>query len=179
MKKTFVLFALFVFTVLFAACAAKDGTPAKTDDTHAHTAQATAVLSPTEGNIVQGKVAFQQEAHGIRLIAEVSGLTPGSHGFHVHEKGDCSAPDASSAGGHFNPHGAAHGKPGEGHAGDLPALEADADGNARLNVLLTSLEITGEHGILGRGLIIHADPDDYVSQPTGNAGVRVACAVIQ
>jgi Cu-Zn family superoxide dismutase len=139
------------------------------------------LLAPTQGNTVQGNVLFRQEADGIRVIAEVSGLTPGQHGFHIHEKGDCSAPDATSAGGHFNPHQAAHGKAGEGahHAGDLPSLEADAAGKARLNVVLGSIALTGENSIIGRGMIVHAAPDDFTTQPTGNAGARLACAVIQ
>jgi len=143
--------------------------------------QASALLAPTQGNTAQGTVLFKQEADGnVRIIAEVSGLTPGLHGFHVHEKGDCSAPDASSAGGHFNPHQTPHGKAGEGthHVGDLPSLEADANGNAALNAVLNSLTLTGDDGIIGRGMIVHANPDDY-SQPVGNAGPRVACAVIQ
>ena len=166
---------------LLSACASKDSAPVQNAG-EPPPPQASALLAPTQGNTVQGKVDFRQEANGnIRVKAKVSGLTPGVHGFHVHEKGDCSAPDASSAGGHFNPHGTVHGKVGEGmhHAGDLPSLEADANGNAEFNVVLNSLVLTGDHGIVGRGLIVHADPDDYVSQPTGNAGARIACAVIQ
>jgi len=142
--------------------------------------QASAVLAPTQGNTVKGNALFKQEADGsVKVTAEISGLTPGAHGFHIHEKGDCSAPDATSAGGHFNPHQTAHGKAGEGHAGDLPSLEADAEGNAKLDVTLNSITLTGDHSIIGRGLIIHAAPDDYTTQPTGNAGARAACAVIQ
>ncbi|MCL2161583.1 MAG: superoxide dismutase family protein [Betaproteobacteria bacterium] len=170
-----------VLACLLSACAGGGNAPVQTAGEPAPP-QASALLAPTQGNTVQGNVVFRQEPNGgIRVIAEVTGLTPGSHGFHVHEKGDCSAPDATSAGGHFNPHQTAHGKPGEGafHAGDLPSLEAAANGNATLNVVLDSITLTGEHTIVGRGLIVHADPDDYVSQPTGNAGARVACAVIQ
>ena len=189
MKKLLVTIFLSALIGLFSACAGTDNVAVQTHDHSEHmhdadqsaSAHASAALMPTQGNNVQGNVTFRQEADGVRVIAEIRGLTPGSHGFHVHENGDCSAPDASSAGGHFNPHQTEHGKVGEGayHAGDLPSLEADADGNAKLDVLLNSLEITGDHGIAGRGLIVHADPDDYVSQPTGNAGARVACAVIQ
>jgi Cu-Zn family superoxide dismutase len=139
-----------------------------------------AVIAPTQGNVVQGNVSFVQEAVGVRIVADITGLKPGAHGFHIHEKGDCSAPDASSAGGHFNPGKQVHGKAGEGahHAGDLPSLDADATGNARLDVVLKSLSLSGEHSIIGRGLIVHADPDDFKTQPTGNAGGRVACGVI-
>jgi len=177
MKKSLAPFALLVVVGLFVACAKKN--PAQEIPMPA---QASAVLNPTAGNAVQGTVHFKQEANGVRVIAEVSGFVrPGFHGFHVHEIGDCSAPDASSAGGHFNPHGTEHGKAGEGvhHAGDLPSLNADEEGNAKLNALLDGIELAGEHSIIGRSLIVHADPDDYISQPTGNAGPRVACAVIQ
>ena len=180
MKKSLVPVTVLGIVGLLSACASTDNAPVKEASAPAPV-QASALLAPTQGNTVQGNVLFKQEANGIRVIVEVSGLTPGSHGFHVHEKGDCSAPDASSAGGHFNPHQTAHGKAGEGvfHAGDMPSLEADANGNARLNVVLDSITFAGEHSIVGRSLIVHADPDDYVSQPTGNAGARVACAVIQ
>ena len=187
MKKRFVTIIAAALVGLFSACSGT--TDNATVDTHDHSGhdhsehmQASAALEPTQGNTVRGNVAFRQEADGrVRIIAEVSGLTPGEHGFHVHENGDCSAPDASSAGGHFNPHNTEHGKAGEGvhHAGDLPSLHADADGNAKLDVLLDGIELSGEHTIVGRSLIVHADPDDFISQPTGNSGARVACAVIR
>jgi Cu-Zn family superoxide dismutase len=181
MKKLLAPVAALVLAGLFSACASTDSAPIETAK-KSSLAQASGLLAPTQGNTVQGNVLFKQEADGsIRIIAEVSGLTPGLHGFHVHEKGDCSAPDASSAGGHFNPHHTAHGKAGEGdhHAGDLPSLDADAAGNAKLNAVLYGLTLTGEHTIIGRSLIVHADPDDYTTQPTGNSGPRVACAIIQ
>ena len=171
---------------LLAACGSNNEVERAQPPTQTPAAQdapllASAVLLPTQGNIVEGTVRFVEDDGGIRVIAEVSGLTPGWHGFHVDENGDCSAPDASSAGGHFNPHGTEHGKVGGDahHAGDLPSLEADNDGNATLNVVLDGITLTGEHSIIGRSLIVHADPDDYTTQPTGNAGPRVACAVIQ
>jgi len=161
---------------LFSICASAQSAPAADNAVP----QASAALAPTQGNTTTGNVLFRQEGDGnVRVTAEISGLTPGSHGFHIHEKGDCSAPDATSAGGHFNPHQTQHGKAGEGHAGDLPSLEADANGNAKLDVVLSSITLAGEHSIVGRGLIVHAAPDDYTTQPTGNAGARVACAVIQ
>ena len=184
MKKLISFTIALVLAGLLSACGGGGNAPVQTAGEAPPPAllQASALLAPTQGNTVQGNVVFRQEAAGgIRVVAEVSGLTPGSHGFHVHETGDCSAPDATSAGGHFNPHQTAHGKVGEGeyHSGDLPSLEADSDGNARVNVVLESVELTGDHSIIGRGLIVHADPDDYTTQPTGNAGARVACAVIQ
>jgi Cu-Zn family superoxide dismutase len=180
MKKVFASLTIFVLTSVLSACTGGGNAPAP--NIEPAPLQASALLAPTEGNAVQGNVTFKQEGtDGIRVIAEVSGLTPGSHGFHVHEKGDCSAPDATSAGGHFNPLQAEHGKAGEGvhHAGDLPSLEADDEGNARLNVVLHGITLTGDNSIAGRGLIVHANPDDFTTQPTGNAGARVACAVIR
>jgi len=143
--------------------------------------RAEAMLKPTSGNAASGTVSFEEEGGKVRVMASISGLTPGEHGFHIHDKGDCSAPDATSAGGHFNPHAKAHGHPGQGdhHAGDLPQLVADAGGNASLNVLVDGITIgSGTANIIGRGLIVHAAPDDFRTQPTGNSGARVACAVI-
>ncbi|MDT3671050.1 MAG: superoxide dismutase family protein [Aromatoleum sp.] len=143
---------------------------------------AEASLAPTQGNKTAGKVSFTQADGGVRIEAHVTGLTPGGHGFHLHEKGDCSAPDATSAGGHFNPTKKAHGHPdkGEHHLGDLPMLEADAKGEATLTTVVKGVSIgEGENGIVGRAVIVHAAPDDYKTQPTGNSGGRVACGVIQ
>lgn len=176
MKKLLVPATL--LAALLSSCASTDKAPVQNVGEPAPP-QASALLAPTQGNTVQGNVLFRQETEGVRIIAEISGLTPGEHGFHVHEKGDCSAPDATSAGAHFNPHQTAHGKAGAGHAGDLPSLEADADGNAKLNVVLNSIALDGSNTIIGRGLIVHAAPDDYTTQPAGNAGARIACAAIQ
>ena len=142
---------------------------------------AEAVMSPTKGNSASGTVSFRQEGDSVVVVARISGLTPGAHGFHIHEKGDCSAPDATSAGGHFNPTGKAHGHPdhADHHAGDMPQLTADATGNASLTATLPGLSIgSGAANIVGRGVIVHAAPDDYKTQPTGNSGARVACGVI-
>ncbi|MDQ5958975.1 MAG: superoxide dismutase, Cu-Zn family, partial [Pseudomonadota bacterium] len=128
-----------------------------------------------------GTVSFKQEGSNVLVNASVSGLKPGAHGFHIHDKGDCSAPDATSAGGHFNPGGKAHGHPdhADHHAGDMPQLMADASGNASLTASLPGLTIgDGAANIVGRGVIVHAAPDDFKTQPTGNSGARVACGVI-
>lgn len=143
--------------------------------------RAQAHLAPTAGHAASGLVTFRQEGGRVRVHAEVRGLTPGPHGFHVHEKGDCSAPDASSAGGHFNPDGKPHGHPGHGahHAGDLPQLVADAGGVARLTVDAAQLAIgSGSADVLGRSVVVHAGADDFTTQPAGNSGPRVACGVI-
>lgn len=143
---------------------------------------ASARLEPTRGNSARGMVRFVQHGDMVRVSGTVSGLRAGAeHGFHVHEKGDCSSGDGNSAGGHFNPAGVPHGQHGSGqhHAGDLPNLRADGDGVATFNFVSRSIRIgDGATDIVGRGLIVHANPDDYITQPTGNAGARLACAVI-
>ena len=143
-------------------------------------AAAVAVLIPTLGNEVHGVVRFTKVDGGVRVVAEVSGLKPGRHGFHVHEFGDASALDGSAAGGHFNPGHENHGAPmaEHRHAGDLGNLEADATGHAVLDYVDAKLALDGPASIIGRGLIVHADPDDLLTQPTGNAGKRVACGAI-
>ncbi|GHU11644.1 superoxide dismutase [Cu-Zn] [Betaproteobacteria bacterium] len=143
-------------------------------------AEVRADVAPTQGNTVKGSVTFTPEANGVKVVANISGLTPGAHGFHIHERGDCSAPDATSAGGHFNPTQQPHGKTDDNahHVGDLPPLEADAAGNATLSVVVQGVALSGDNTIVGRGLIVHAAPDDFTTQPTGNAGGRVACGVV-
>jgi Cu-Zn family superoxide dismutase len=144
--------------------------------------RADATLEPRSGSTVSGTVSFRTVGQKVRVEASVAGLTPGQHGFHVHEAGDCSAADATSAKGHFNPGGKPHGHHGgsERHAGDMPNLAADSSGRATLSAELDMLSLTdGPTGILNRSVVIHADPDDYKSQPAGNSGKRVACGVIR
>ena len=143
--------------------------------------KAVATLAPTVGNRAAGTVTFAPSGDGVRVVATLSGLAPGMHGLHIHDKGDCSAPDAMSAGGHFNPTDKPHGNPaaGEHHAGDMPMLEADASGNARLDVTLGAITLgAGASRVIGRSVIVHRDADDYRTQPAGNSGARVACGVI-
>jgi superoxide dismutase, Cu-Zn family len=142
---------------------------------------ATATVAPTAGNTAKGMVTFTQKGDKVTVTAQLSGLTPGGHGFHVHEKGDCSAPDATSAGGHFNPTGKQHGDPTapDHHAGDMPMLQADASGNASLTVDVAGLTIgSGGTDIVGKSVVIHKDADDFKTQPAGNSGPRLACGVI-
>ena len=144
---------------------------------------ARANLQPTLCNTASGTVIFTQVGDKVRVEANLSGLKPnGEHGFHIHEKGDCSSGDGMSTGGHFNPLGKPHGHHDgmERHAGDLPALKADGAGNAKLSVVLDVISmLPGATSVVGRGMIVHRDADDYKTQPTGNAGPRIACAVIQ
>lgn len=151
----------------------------------ASTATAMAALAPTQGNETKGSVSFKVVDGRVHVTGQVSGLKPGSeHGFHIHEKGDCSAPDGASAGGHFNPgtqdHGSVAADPH--HGGDMPNITANAEGVAMIDApVSTNVNIGKGDGfdIVGRGLIVHADADDYKTQPTGNAGARLACAVIK
>jgi len=145
-------------------------------------ARATAALKPTKGNKTFGEADFEQVGNKVRVAIFVQGLKPGQeHGLHIHEKGDCSSGDGMSAGGHFNPHGKPHGNPAgaERHAGDLPSLKANKQGRANVQVEVEGLTVApGPASVIGRAVIVHADPDDYKTQPTGNAGARLACGVI-
>src|SRR5262245_5437595 len=145
--------------------------------------KANASLQPTKGSTVRGTVNFVQIGDKVRVTASVSGLRPGGEfGFHIHEAGDCSSGDGMSAKGHFNPLGKPHGfhTNTERHAGDMPNLQSDAGGSATLAAELDTITVApGATSIVGRGLIVHVQPDDYRSQPVGNAGARSACAVIQ
>jgi Cu-Zn family superoxide dismutase len=142
--------------------------------------KAIALLHPTQGNKVQGMVTFTKSGDEMKIVADVSGLTPGKHGFHIHEWGDCSSPDGKSAGGHFNPTNNPHAghDAAERHEGDLGNLEADASGKAHLELTDKMMTFSGEKSIIGRGVIVHEKEDDLKSQPVGNAGGRVACGVI-
>jgi superoxide dismutase, Cu-Zn family len=143
--------------------------------------KAYATLNSTEGNTVKGSVTFIALEKGVRVIANVEGMTPGNHGFHIHEFGDCSAPDASSAGGHYNPTDSIHAGPLDlpRHSGDLGNLTANKKGVAAYDYVDFALTLEGEQSIIGKSVIVHENKDDYISQPTGNAGPRQACGVIK
>ncbi|MBD3419615.1 MAG: superoxide dismutase family protein [Chitinivibrionales bacterium] len=142
--------------------------------------EAVAELYPTEDNRVRGTIYFEIQATGMHVHGELTGLLPGKHGFHVHEFGDCTAEDGTSAGGHFAPRNMPHGAPSDSlrHVGDLGNIEANADGLARVDMTDTVLTFSGLNSIIGRGLVVHKGVDDLESQPTGAAGARVACGVI-
>lgn len=161
------VFVGFVMFGLVAAAAAK---------------RAVAVIDPASGSTCKGIVRITQEADGVKIAADLEGLAPNSkHGFHVHEFGDCSAPDAASAGSHYDPaEKKHHGMPNEtmSHAGDMGNVEADANGKAHFELTLKGASIDGVQApVLGRAIIVHANPDDF-SQPVGNAGGRIGCGVI-
>lgn len=141
-----------------------------------------AELEPKSGSSVKGTVWFTQGKNGVTIEASMEGLTPGLHGFHIHETGDCSAEDGSSAGGHFMVGEQPHGKPdGEAHhAGDLGNIAARADGKAEKSFGSTAISLEPGPTFIGdRAVIVHADQDDMKTQPTGNAGGRVACGLIK
>ncbi|MGH8018997.1 MAG: superoxide dismutase family protein [Opitutaceae bacterium] len=142
---------------------------------------AIARLEPAEGSNVHGTVHFVEQKDGVRVIAKVAGLTPGDHGFHVHEKGDLSAPDLTSAGGHYNPEKKDHGGPKAKarHVGDMGNIVASSDGVGSLDYVDPHLSLKGEHSIVGRALIVHGGRDDLKSQPSGDAGPRVAGGIIR
>ncbi|HTN50344.1 MAG TPA: superoxide dismutase family protein [Burkholderiaceae bacterium] len=144
---------------------------------------ASAQLDAAKGGRVVGKVTFQEVDGGTSVRAEVSGLPPNRQfGFHVHDKGDCSAPDFMSAAGHFNPDTKPHGdhKTAESHAGDLPNLASDGQGNAVLAYTSSKLTVaSGPRSVVGRAVVVHENPDDYRSQPAGNSGPRIACGIIK
>lgn len=142
--------------------------------------KAIAVLGSTAGSSVTGTVTFTSGADGTKVVADITGLTPGKHGFHIHEFGDCSSQDGKSAGGHYNPTKHEHAGPEvpNRHVGDLGNIEADADGKAHLEMTDKMLKLSGDTSIIGYGVIVHEKADDLKTQPTGDAGGRVACGVI-
>jgi superoxide dismutase, Cu-Zn family len=142
--------------------------------------QAIAVIHPTKGNTASGIVTFTEHKNGLHISAQLSGLTPGNHGFHVHAFGDCGCPDAICAGDHFNPTHQPHGAPTnpKRHVGDFGNITADDEGNAQYDFIDTWAILNGPHSIIGRSVIVHADPDDLTTQPTGNAGARIGYGVI-
>ena len=142
--------------------------------------KAVAKLEAKSGSQVTGTVTFTKTGDEVQVVADIQNLKPGKHGFHIHEKGDCSAPDASSAGAHFNPTHQHHGGPitAEHHAGDLGNIEADASGKAHLD-WKGKLKLTGEDSIIGKSVVVHEKEDDLKTDPSGNSGARIACGVIE
>lgn len=176
-------------TSLLAACASTGPQgaarqPAPVMATSSTVARASVVLSPASASLVSGKLSLMAMGSGVHLTGEIGGLAPGStHAIHIHEKGDCSAADATSAGGHFNPAAKAHGRVGHGdhHGGDMDNIVANGEGVATVNVHAEGVVMGGgaANDVIGRAVIVHASADDYATQPTGNAGARVACGVIK
>ena len=168
--KTFLAFSVF-FLITGPALAGGEEMKARAD-----------ILDP-DGKTI-GTAILTEQKDTVRIELKVSGLAPGKHGFHIHETGACSPPDFKSAGGHFNPFHKHHGidNPDGKHAGDLPNLEVNKDGTAEVTVVATGTTLGNGPGSLlkegGTSIVIHAGPDDNMSDPAGNAGSRVACGVV-
>lgn len=184
------IYTSIITVALCAACAHKESTqpaetpapaPAATPAVEQGPMSAQATMKPAKKQKAKGIIHFTQTGNTVKVEAMLEGLKPGPHGFHIHENGDCSAPDFKSAGGHFNPthheHGAADAA--DKHVGDMGNITADSKGKAKLTLELPNTTIGGAEGILGKAVIIHAKADDFKTQPTGNAGDRVACGVIE
>ncbi len=180
MKKVGIL-ALGVAVLLAAGAAvadsSKSGAPAQT----APAGKRSVPIEGRSGSSLTGTAEFTMHGGQMMITVNVKGAPPGTHAVHIHEKGDCSAPDASSAGGHFNPAGHQHGAPDakEHHAGDLGNMEVKSDGTGSLMIHSSGLSLEGASSIVGRAIIVHEKSDDFVTQPTGNAGGRIGCGVIK
>jgi len=164
-------FVVFCVSILFAACA------------HSRGPMAMATLQPTEGQTAKGTVHFADAGDGnVEVQVDLTGVPPGVHGFHIHEKGDCGN-NAQNAGGHFNPTGMVHGAPDavSHHAGDFGNAAAEANGevHTRFTTHSISLKAGNMTNPVGRAVVLHEKADDLVSQPSGNAGARIACGVVQ
>jgi len=173
MKKIF--FSLVLIIVVIIGC--------KTNGKSADSKNLNLVFESKSNSTVTGTATFTEKNGKVTFTAKISGLQPGIHAIHIHEKSDCSAADGSSAGGHWNPTFKKHGKWGdvEHHRGDIGNFTADEKGNGTITLTTDEWSIGGEDpskDILGKGLIVHQGADDYISQPAGNAGARVACSAI-
>ena len=194
MKATNVGLAV-VVALMLAACSREqpEGAPREPEPTTAAPAEkatpaeaaqeAVAQVAPTQGNTVTGSLALSSSPQGVHITGTIQGLKPDAEfGFHIHEKGDCSAPDGSSAGGHFNPTQAQHGNPTSAahHAGDMVNIRSNGEGVAQVDTTAAGTTLHGDPttDVVGKAIIVHEGPDDYATQPSGNSGKRVACGVI-
>ncbi|GET21020.1 superoxide dismutase [Cu-Zn] [Prolixibacter denitrificans] len=172
-----------ILLIVTQSCAPKSGQQNNTGMEKSATPEVTkavCVLQPTEGNHVTGTVTFTKVDGGVQVVADLEGLAPGKHGFHVHQYGDISAADGTSTGGHFNPENVNHGGPDADvrHVGDLGNIVAAADSTGHYQRIDKMVKLNGPHSVIGRAIIVHAGEDDLTSQPTGAAGSRVAEGVI-
>jgi superoxide dismutase, Cu-Zn family len=177
------IFAILFFSTIFISTSAQDTKGKKATSMPSDKNQAMSavcMVSPTQGNNVKGTVTFTKVNGGVKVVADLEGLSKGKHGIHIHENGDCWAPDGTSAGGHFNPMSKSHGAPMDTmrHEGDMGNIEADASGKAHLEYIDRTISFDGNMSIIGKSVIVHKNEDDLKTQPTGNAGARVACGVI-
>jgi superoxide dismutase, Cu-Zn family len=170
MKRNLLSFAVLLFAISFLSVNAR-----------AQGTKLIAKLNPASGSQVTGTVTFTAAGDGAQAVLDIIGLKPGKHGFHIHDKGDCSDPKANSAGAHFNPTHSHHGGPdtAERHAGDFGNIEADASGKVHVELKMKGLKLSGADSIVGKSVIVHEKEDDLKTDPTGNSGDRVACGVIE
>jgi superoxide dismutase, Cu-Zn family len=177
MRKT--LLAIVSLAVLSGWTLAQAADPPKHQhDEEAPAKVAVCVISPTEGHKANGVLTLTQTDQGVQVTGEIKGLRPGEHGFHIHEFGDLRSPDGTALGGHYNPHGMPHAGPQDKqhHEGDLGNVKANGEGVTQVSVLAEGLKL---HFIIGRSIVVHADPDDLKTQkPPGNAGARIGVGVI-
>ena len=169
--------------ILLAGCAQQqqqETTEKEQTNPSTNYTDAIAVIHPTEGNEVTGTVHFEKTTEGVRVTANLTGLEKGRHGFHIHQYGDCSAGDGTSAGGHYNPKGNDHGGPTQDnrHVGDMGNTVAGGDGSAEIDYVDPVIKLNGPNSVIGRGIIVHQGEDDFESQPSGAAGPRIGCGVI-
>lgn len=189
--------AIFAFALTSCACSDNRKTEAdqRSEKNHQEVADA-GIIQPSTVSIreavaevkavgkdpaVKGKVTFTRVPEGIKIVADVDGLKPGEHGFHVHEHGDCGGVEAAAAGAHFNPTNKKHGGPDslERHVGDFGNLVADAKGHAHYERVDNQITFEGANSIIGRSIMVHADRDDLTSQPSGASGARIGCGIIE
>jgi Cu-Zn family superoxide dismutase len=181
MGKTPVLLAVLVAA---AGCSTSTSSSSATPAAQAPAAaKATAAIEGRSGSNLSGNATFTEKSGGgVHVSVDVTGAPEGVHAVHLHDKGDCSAPDASSAGGHFNPTSTTHGSPDapNHHAGDFGNMTVGADGKGHVELDTTMLSVSaGPNSVMGRGIIVHAKADDMQTQPTGNAGGRIGCGVVK
>jgi Cu-Zn family superoxide dismutase len=144
--------------------------------------RANALIEGRSGSALSGMAVFTQNGDTVHVVVDVVNAPEGVHAVHLHEKGDCSAPDATSAGGHFNPMKMEHGSPDAPthHAGDFGNMTVGGEGHGHLELDSAMLTVTaGDHSVLGHAIVVHAKEDDMHTQPTGNAGARLGCGVVE
>jgi superoxide dismutase, Cu-Zn family len=177
--------ALLLAAILpFALCACDRKDSASSGGSSATPGMAKAELESASGSMTKGNLQLAAMEQGVRITGQVTGLQPTSeHGIHIHEKGDCSASDATSAGEHLNPEIAQHGNPTAftHHLGDMPNIMADANGMAQVDATIATATLGdgGRRDLMGKAVIVHAMRDDYTTQPSGESGARIACGVIR
>lgn len=176
--------AVSILSVMAISCTHRPS--ATTSPDHSPTEQqaptrAHAVLKFASGMKAKGMIHFTAENGEMTVETMVEGIKSGPHGFHIHEVGDCSKADFTSAGGHFHVHSNVHGSTTskERHAGDLGNLMANSKGVANTIIKISDISFKGESNIIGKSVVIHKDKDDFKSQPAGNSGARIACGVIE